>query len=433
MVNFDSALPGTPVETWEADPRLHDRTPLPLDAVGELIVVAAHPDDETLGAGGLIADCARRGIPVRIVVVTDGAASDRGTPGLASLRAAELIAAIRVLAPNATIDRVGLPDGATRERRDEVRAALEPIVSGSSPQALVVAPWRGDGHRDHRVVGEVTAELAAAASRTLVEYPVWLWHWGAPDDERTPWDRFAAVPVDVTTKRAAIGQYLSQIGGASPMLRSDFLANFDRASELFITEPRPLSGVYFDRTYARHDDPWGFETRWYEARKRALTLASLPDERYATALEIGCSIGVLTDSLADRCDDLLALDVSQAAVDRARARVGDRARVERVDVLADFPPGTWDLILLSEVGYYFAGADLGRVLDAIETGLAPGGTLVACHWRHPVADYPVGGDEVHAQIRDRGIPVIARHTEEDFVLEVFSHDRRSVASRTGLL
>lgn len=467
MVTFDASLPGTPVSTWDDDPRLHDRPALSLEGVGELVVIAAHPDDETLGAGGLIAVCARRGIPVTVVVVTDGGASHSDVPGLVQQRQAELAAAIGVLAPGAGIVHLGLPDGATREHRDDVARGLEPIISGSSPSAMIATPWRGDGHRDHRIVGEVSAELAHAASRALIEYPVWLWHWAEPDDERTPWNDLVALGIDRDTKRRALAEYGSQTEGDAPVLRPDFLAHFDRDTEFFVRggepepgdqpgrgiesesggvdsmetggkpeglhpEPEGLHGDYFDETYSRHDDPWGFETRWYEARKRAVTLASLPAERYSRVLEIGCSIGVLTDALADRSDDLLAVDVSQAAVDRAQARVGGRARVERADILTEFPAGEWDLVLLSEVGYYFSRPELERVLDAIERGLADGGTLLACHWRHPVADYPLGGDEVHARLRARGIPVVVTHIEEDFVLEVFARDGRSVARRTGL-
>lgn len=425
MVRFDAAGAGTSAETWDADPRMHDRPVLSLDGVEQLLVVAAHPDDETLGAGALIAECSSRGIPATIVMVTDGAAF--GEPVVAQRRAAELDAAADVL--GASVVSLGFPDGATREHAEGLRSALAPLISGTPSRALIAAPWRGDGHRDHRVVGELVADLVGG--RTLVEYPIWMWHWADPAGPEVPWERMVAVRAG-GAKRKAISQYVSQMEGPTPMLRADFLANFERDWELLIRSPNSLGADYFDATYERNDDPWGFESRWYEQRKRALTMAILPDDHYATALEIGCSIGVLTESLVDRVEDLLAVDVSRAAVERARARLGGRVRVEQLDVMSDFPAGSFELIVLSEVGYYF-GAELDAVLDAIEAGLTENGTLVACHWRHPVADYPLSGDEVHERLRARGFAVLASHLEEDFVLEVFSSDGRSVARRTGLL
>ncbi len=420
MVTFDASKPGTSAAAWDADPRLHDRPALDLEGVRDVLVVAAHPDDETLGAGGLIAECVRRGIRIRVVVVTDGGA-------LAARRAAELDAAMLVLGAKGTV--LGFADGSTREDRSAIRAALLPIIATLAPDALVVAPWRGDGHRDHRVVGEIVAELAGP--RRLIEYPVWLWHWGQPGSEEVPWDRLAALHVDAELKARALDEYSSQREGDDPVLRADFLENFARGTEHFVVADS-LGAGYFEAIHERRADPWGFESRWYEQRKRDVTVASLPDESYATALEIGCSIGVLTEQLAGRADDLLAVDVSAAAVERARARLGDRARVEQADVLAAFPAGAFDLVVLSEVGYYFGRDGLSRVLDSIEASLTADGVLLACHWRHPVDDYPLTGDEVHEVIRERELTLTVEHIERDFVLGVFRRDPRSVAERTGL-
>ena len=199
-----------------------------------------------------------------------------------------------------------------------------------------------------------------------------------------------------------------------------------------------LPGDYFDALYARHDDPWGFESRWYERRKRALTLASLPAERYASALEIGCSIGVLTEQLAQRCDSLLSTDVSSAALQRARERLAGTSivRFELADDATPLPDGPFDLIVLSEVGYYFTLGVLERVLDDAVDALSAGGTFVACHWRHQVDDYALTGDEVHTAIAtalDGRMTRMVRHEEDDFLLDVYSPDLRSVAVRTGIL
>ncbi len=430
MVSFDASEPGTPEHGWVADARLRDRPPLRLDDTDELVVIAAHPDDETLGAGGLIALCAARGIPVRVLCVTDGSASDPADPRTARRRAAELAAAIDELAPGAAVEVLGFPDGQTRERQPQIREALASALRDASDRATVVAPWRGDGHRDHRVVGEIAAQVAGG--RMLLEYPIWMWHWANPDSPEVPWSRMLAIDIDAGKKIRAIGCFQSQIAGERPMLRREVLEHFHRPQELFIASDRTLGRDYFDAIYARSDDPWRFRSRWYERRKRAITLAVLPHDHYSRALEIGCSIGLLTDLLASRCDDLLAVDIAASAVERARERVGARATVRAQDVVTDFPEGEYDLVVLSEVGYYWGTSGLRTVLDRIDASLAPGGVIVACHWRHPVVDYPLTGDDVHAAIAEMGWPRLAHHLEDDFVLEVFSTDPRSVAQREGL-
>ena len=263
-----------------------------------------------------------------------------------------------------------------------------------------------------------------------------MWHWATPND--APWADLVSIPIDPELKRAAIEQHASQIAplsdapGDEVMLRPEFVAHFRGDREVFIRTSR-LAGSYFDDLYARHDDPWGFESRWYEQRKRDIALASLPSSRFARALEIGCSTGLLTERLAERCDSLLAIDIAASAVERARTRVPGDVRVEVADVSTAFPHGEYDLVVLSEVGYYFSEAVLDGILDDIDGSLIDDGTVLACHWRHPVDGYLLTGDAVHAQIAERGLTRVARHEEEDFVLEVFSRRSDSVARREGLL
>ena len=193
-----------------------------------------------------------------------------------------------------------------------------------------------------------------------------------------------------------------------------------------------LDAAYFDRLYASTDDPWGFSTRWYEQRKYALTLAALPAPHYGNALEIGCSVGVFTSMLARRCSALLALDPSSRALEQARARVPGNVTLRQGSVPRDWPSGTYDLVVLSEVGYYLDPDDLAQLLDLIEASLGPGGTVLACHWRHAVADYPQSGDAVHRALQRW--PRLSRTLEEDFVLDVLlPGGAPSVARQQGLL
>lgn len=193
---------------------------------------------------------------------------------------------------------------------------------------------------------------------------------------------------------------------------------------------------YFDEMYRRHRDPWSFETRWYEQRKRALTMAILTEQQYASGLEIGCSIGLLTETLADRCESLVAVDLVPSAVEAARARVASKPHVEVLqhDVAGGLPSGEFDLIVLSEVGYYFEADALRTLLQRIAGALSGTGTFVACHWRHPVDEYPLTGDQVHEMMRaQQGWSTVSLVEEDDFLLEVFSADLRSVAQRSGML
>lgn len=158
-----------------------------------------------------------------------------------------------------------------------------------------------------------------------------------------------------------------------------------------------LAPSYFDDVYAAHDDPWRFATSDYEAAKYAATVEALPRPRYHSALEIGCSIGVLTRLLAARCDALLAVDVAERALAQARARTRElpHVRLARLRLPDDDPGGRYDLVMLSEVAYYWSPADLDRAVTLLARRLDPGGHLVLVHWTPFVPDYPMTGDAVH--------------------------------------
>ena len=153
---------------------------------------------------------------------------------------------------------------------------------------------------------------------------------------------------------------------------------------------------YFETLYARDPDPWRFASSDYERAKYAATLAALPRPRYRRALEVGCSIGVLTRQLAARCDALLALDAAEAPLAAARARCAGLPQVafRRMRVPRDWPEeaGPFDLILLSEVVYYLDAADVVRLARRVGGALAPGGEVLLVHWTGET-DYPLSGDD----------------------------------------
>jgi len=164
---------------------------------------------------------------------------------------------------------------------------------------------------------------------------------------------------------------------------------------------RRLSREYFDALYAGDPDPWGFASSDYERDKYEHTLAALGQGHFGRALEVGCSIGVLTRQLAAYCDALMAVDISEPAVLAARERTDDleHVSVQQRSLPEEMPSGPFDLIVCSEVLYYWDEGLLGTGLDAMTAQLAPGGRLLAVHWTEPTRDYPLQGAEVHAVVR----------------------------------
>ena len=179
--------------------------------------------------------------------------------------------------------------------------------------------------------------------------------------------------------------------------------------------------AFFDRLYAEAADPWAFASSPYERAKYEATLAALPEGPIGSALEVGCSIGVLTERLAARCERLLAVDVAEAALARASERLAGCANVtlERRELPEDFPAGPFELIVCSEVLYYLDPPAFEALLAAAGRELAPGGSLLAVHWRRETETYPLGGDEVHERLAARfGAPAVSARTD-DYALDRF--------------
>lgn len=454
-MSFNHTDTGTTEKVWAAA-----RKPVPalrVDELRRLVVVAAHPDDETLGAGGLIARAGRAGHPVTVVVLTNGEASHptsttHDPARLAALRRREVTAAVAALAPTALVRLLDLPDGSLAERLAEASRAISAEIGAGGPGTWLVAPWSLDGHPDHAAAAEAARHAARDRSVTLFEYPIWAWQWSTPGDPVWPDDMMRTLdltPGDRRRKSQAMALHRSQVQplsglpGDEPIIQASFGAHFERGYETFIEiGPEPaltpsLAGDFFEEFYAGNRDPWGFETRWYEERKRFLTLAALPRPRFRAALELGCSIGVLTAGLADRCDTVVAVDIAEQPLLVARTRLADHPSVTfaRRTLPAEWPEGSFDLIVFSEVGYYFSAVELREVLGRCRDSLAADGAIVACHWRHPVPEYPLTGDQVHAELgRLAGFERTVEHRERDFLLEVFEvAPARSVAQREGLV
>jgi LmbE family N-acetylglucosaminyl deacetylase len=210
-----------------------------LAGVRSAVIVAAHPDDEVLGAGGLISMLAASRVRLRLVAVTDGERSHlgHGSPGaLARRRAAETAVALRALgAQGAEVIRLGLPDGGLAKREEKLVNVLAPLVEGFD---LCLAPWDHDLHPDHEAAGRVARR---AASGVFYSFPVWMWHWASPADPRVPWNRALRVPLaprTVSRKRSAITCFASQTEdrghGLGPVLAPGMIAHFTRTVEVLL-------------------------------------------------------------------------------------------------------------------------------------------------------------------------------------------------------
>jgi cyclopropane fatty-acyl-phospholipid synthase-like methyltransferase len=161
-----------------------------------------------------------------------------------------------------------------------------------------------------------------------------------------------------------------------------------------MTTRASISRAYFEELYAREEDPWRFASSAYEHEKYATTLAALPKAKYESAFEIGCSLGVLTQRLAERCESLLAVDVADAALARVRARCAglDHVQIRQMHIPNEWPDDSFDLVVVSELLYFLTPADIMLTAARSRDCLRPGGAVVLVHYILPT-DYPSTGDE----------------------------------------
>lgn len=193
-----------------------------------MVLVAPHPDDETLGFGAATAELIARGINVQIVAVSDGGAafpglSERQQRHLEHTRRSEQQRAARILGAGEAIC-LGLPDGALSDHEAELADRLTWILRSWPSGVWCATTWRGDGHPDHEATGRAAAIAARRTGAVLLEFPIWMWHWASPDDADIPWERarsISAGPTAVARKIAAAQQFRTQFSttffGATPL------------------------------------------------------------------------------------------------------------------------------------------------------------------------------------------------------------------------
>jgi LmbE family N-acetylglucosaminyl deacetylase len=226
---------GTPESEWQRCRQLHRMPPWTVSPppTNRCVVVAPHPDDEVLGAGGAASLLAASGIEIVLVAVTDGENSHPGREAeLRYRRPLESAAAAATLglSPLSTL-RLGHPDGGVAEGR--LTGELAAILQTGD---LVLAPWPRDGHPDHDRTGTAASVAARRRDARLFSYLVWAWHWADPWSD-IPWER--SVRVDLGTqvasrKRRAARCFTTQLCGSNPILSTATLERLLRPFEVLI-------------------------------------------------------------------------------------------------------------------------------------------------------------------------------------------------------
>jgi len=230
--SFDPAQPGATEASWETALR---GAPLLFLPASTIVVVSPHPDDEVLGAGGLIRSAAHAGIKVTVLSVTDGEAAYPDWKGLDKIRRREMRDALSVLVPqNVPTRHLGIRDGRVDANRSSLFDAIDRLMSGTT---LLVAPYEDDGHPDHDATGEVCCEVAALRNVTLWRYPIWMWHHGSPERlEGKALGRFALDEASMAAKARAMHCFASQMRplGRQPIVPAHVLQYFTRPYEAFL-------------------------------------------------------------------------------------------------------------------------------------------------------------------------------------------------------
>lgn len=156
----------------------------------------------------------------------------------------------------------------------------------------------------------------------------------------------------------------------------------------------------FERRYQDKADPWDFATSSYELGRYETLLNSLSATKYGCVYEPGCSVGVLTQHLAKIAGRVIATDFAPSAVEQAKARCAGlhNVEIEVGDVSRYRLVAAPDLIVFSEIGYYFPASELRHVANFLAEQLASQGELLAAHWLGRSNDHVLHGHAVHEQL-----------------------------------
>jgi LmbE family N-acetylglucosaminyl deacetylase len=234
---------GTPESEWEEAAVLGTVAPLDVRSCTNAVVLSPHPDDETLGIGGLMSSLIMADVPVTIIAATDGEASHPGSSPAARAflrrrRPAETRAALSILGAGKRpeVVRLALPDGQLG-RSENVLTEL--VGRYLRPGDWCFATWERDGHPDHEAAGRSARVACDRVGAQLVSYPIWMWHWATAADGQLPWSRARRIPLSplaMNRKALAMASFRSQIRPLSPtepaIIPPNDLAHFERSFEM---------------------------------------------------------------------------------------------------------------------------------------------------------------------------------------------------------
>lgn len=228
---------------WATSAALGALAPLEIPLARHAVVVAPHPDDEVLGAGGLLQVLGARGVAIDICAMTDGEASagdvePAAADDLRRVRTEESEEALRRLGLTVRRHRLGLPDG---EVSAHAAVLGRWLTASLDIDSLCVVPWLADGHPDHDAAGHTAVNAAAAVGAPCLQYLVWAWHWADPHGSDLPWAscrRLDLTRREAARKRWATGAFHSQTrvqagAGPSPVLPPPVLRRFWRPWEVY--------------------------------------------------------------------------------------------------------------------------------------------------------------------------------------------------------
>lgn len=429
-MSFDHRDTGTSEDAWRQAgvlglPTVPEET---LDDEGTILVLAAHPDDEALGAAAIAASARDRQTGVSVLLFTAGEkshprSSTHSARQLGAVRLQEFDAALSVLNPAATSRFLEFPDAEMSAHSEQVLNEVLAEIAVSRRPVTIVAPFHDDGHGDHDTLGSAALEAGRRSGSLVLEYPIWFWHWASTDDAR--WRQWKFLPDPLGLDRREVFRHyrsqtrpLSDRPGDEAVLDAGHLDHHQRGGDIVaVTDFRVASAsggesdddrsagvapndartaaAVFDAVHADRDDPWSVTDSAYERAKRAMLLGHLPEVRYSHILELGCSIGVLSRELAEHARWVTAIDASRKALERAKRQTPDGIRFVHGTIPFEWPEGNFDCVVLSETGFYLSRLQLHRVLRRIDACTAPRFTLVLCHLRGEIDDWPLDADEVH--------------------------------------
>jgi len=198
-------------------------------------------------------------------------------------------------------------------------------------------------------------------------------------------------------------------------------------------EKEIIGKAYFDAMYQASDDPWNFTASAYEQEKYQHTITALKGKQYGQALEIGCSIGILTGMLAAQCGSILGADISEQPIAAARKRLRDREGIHFavLQIPQQYPAGNFDLIVVSEVAYYLSNEDLKLTKELIFDSLTEGGTLCLVHWRPQINGCAFNGDEVNEYfLQEPATEQTYQYINEQYRIDVI--EKRSLTAPADL-